>query len=382
MRLGLTILIVLHGAIHLVGFLKWSRLATVQQLKGRTVVPLTAAGDRAFAILWLVALLALLAAAGLRFVRHDAWWVPALGGVVLSQGLIVFAWHDARFGTVANLLILVPAVVAAAHTRFSQWTGSEIRTLLTQSLSAPDAIVEQSELERLPTPVRRWLEVSGVVGRERARVVRLKQRGELRTSPDAAWIPARAEQYFSVEPPGFIWRVDATMMGILPVTGRDKYVAGHGHMLIKAASVVNVVDAADDKIDQGSMLRFLGEIVWFPSAALSRYLAWDPIDERSATATIRYGGLAASAVFTFDVQGRVVSLRAERYLGGGADAKLTPWIVTCSEWRVFQGVEIPNRGDVGWTLASGEFTYYRWEILDVEFNRAELYGKGTAPSLR
>jgi hypothetical protein len=373
MRITLTILVALHGAIHLLGFLKWSKLATVQQLTGRTLVPLSPAGDRVFAILWLFALLALVAAAALRIARHDSWWLPALGGVALSQCLIVFAWHDARFGTIANALILVPALVAAAHTRFSQWTDSEIRTLLTQSSSAPHAVVERSELQQLPTPVRRWLEASGVVGRERAQIVRLKQRGELRTSPGAAWMPARAEQYFSVEPPAFVWRVDATMMGIVPVTGRDKYAAGHGHMLIKAASMVNVVDAADERIDHGSMLRFLGEIVWFPSAALSRYIEWEPTDERSAKATMRYGGLALSAEFTFDTEGRIAGMRADRYLGGGADAKLTPWIVTCSSWRVFQGVQVPDRGEVGWMLSSGEFTYYRWEILAVEFNRAELY---------
>lgn len=66
-------------------------------------------------------------------------------------------------------------------------------------------------------------------------------------------------------------------------------------------------------------------------------------------------------------------MRAERYLGGGATAELTPWIVSCSEWRTFDGIEIPARGDVGWSLASGYFSYYRWEILDVEFNRPELY---------
>jgi hypothetical protein len=53
------------------------------------------------------------------------------------------------------------------------------------------------------------------------------------------------------------------------------------------------------------MLRFLGEIVWFPSAALSPILTWEAIDGTSARATMRHGGLVESAVFAFSDEGRV-----------------------------------------------------------------------------
>lgn len=277
---------------------------------------------------------------------------------------IVLAVFLAALGVVASL--------AAARARFRRRVEAEIGTLLGKASSRSGASVERSELEALPALVRRWLEASGVVGRERIRTIRLEQRGELRTSPDGAWMPAQAEQYFSLDPPAFVWWVDATIMGVLPVSGRDKYADGHGHMLIKAAAIFNLVDAADEKIDQGSMLRFLAEMIWFPSAALSPYLAWEAVDAESAKVTMRHGGLVASAVFTFSEQGRVTGVRAMRYRGGGANAQLTPWVASCSEWRTFQDVEVPTRGQVGWELASGEFVYYRWEILDLEFNRAEL----------
>lgn len=376
MRVVLTVLLTLHGAMHVLGFLKWSRLASVPQLGGRTLVSFSGTGERVFAAAWLGVLLALLSAAVLRIVRDDSWWVLALGGVLISQCLIVLVWQDAKFGTIANVLILVPIVIAAAHARFSRQVDAEIRALFAE-FSAPASVVGRAELEHLPAPVRRWLEASGVVGREPIRSVRLKQLGDLRTSPDAAWMPARAEQYFSVPSPAFVWRVDATMMHVLPIVGRDKYVAGHGNMLIKAASIVSVVDAADEKIDHGSMLRFLGEIVWFPAAASSPYIAWEPIDASSAKGTMRHEGSTASAVFRFDERGRVLGMHAERYLGGGTDAKLTPWLVSCSEWQIFEGIEVPSRGDVGWKLASGYFSYYRWEILDLQFNRPALYGEAT-----
>lgn len=379
MRIALILLLALHGLIHLLGFLRWSRLRRVPGLSGHTLVPLSASGQRAYGLLWFATMLVLLAAAALYAGRHAWWSGTALAGVLLSQCLIVFAWHDARLGTIANALLVISALVGLAQADFMRRTDSEIRALLAQASSRTVTVVDQPELQHLPPPVRRWLEASGVVGRERLRTVRLKQRGELRVSPASGWMPARADEYFSVEPPAFIWKVDTAMMHILPVAGRDKYAGGRGHMLIKALSLIDVVDSADEKIDHGSLLRFLGETVWFPSAALAPYIEWEPIDEMTARATMRQGGLDASAVFTFSDQGRVLAIRAERYLGGGQNAKLTPWSVSCSEWRTFEGVEIPNRGQVSWALASGDFTYYRWEILDVEFNRSELYGDALSP---
>ena len=85
---------------------------------------------------------------------------------------------------------------------------------------------------------------------------------------------------------------------------------------------------------------------------------------------IRYAGKAASAVFTFDEHGRAVRFDAQRPLGGGKNAKLTPWFGVSSEWRKFQGIEVPTRGEVGWQLPAGSYTYYRWQILDLDFNVA------------
>jgi hypothetical protein len=267
------------------------------------------------------------------------------------------------------------ALVAAATRRFHRRIDAEARALLEQSRGPADAArtVEPKDLERLPAPVRRWLEVAGVVGQPRARTVRLRQRGDIRTGPDKPWMPVAAEQYFSVDPPGFVWAVDGRMMHVVPITGRDRYVDGHGQMLIKLASLISVADAAGPEIDQGAMLRFLGEIIWFPSAALSPYITWDAIDDRNARATMRYAGLTVTAVFTFDDRGRFAGLTADRYMTSGGKAQLERWTIPITEWRTVRGVGMPVRGGAVWKLSAGDFDYYRWEILDVEANQPALF---------
>jgi len=371
MRFVLTAILMVHGAIHVLGFLEWTGLTDVPQLSGRTLWTLTPAGRWTFGALWLVALLLLIVAGAAQLGGGDGWALPAILGVLLSQALILFAWKDAQAGTAVNVLLMLPIASAFAHARFVSNVDAEVRALYAAPAEQPERVVTPEEVRALPAPVATWLERAGVVDRAPALAVRLKQRGWLRTSPTAAWMPADAQQYFTTSEPAFVWQVDARLWGILPLTGRDRYSAGSGHMLIKAASLLDVIDARDEKIAHGALLRFLGEIVWFPSAALSPYLTWKARDGSSAEATIVHAGLSASAVFHFDEQGRMVGLSAERYLGGGDAAKLTPWSASCTAWSRFGGIEVPTRGVVRWRLAEGDFDYFRWEVTEVEYDPLE-----------
>ena len=54
------------------------------------------------------------------------------------------------------------------------------------------------------------------------------------------------------------------MNPLMAVVGRDKYVNGRGEMLIKILGLLPVVDARGPEMDQGTMLRYLAEMTWFP----------------------------------------------------------------------------------------------------------------------
>ncbi|GGM42507.1 hypothetical protein GCM10011351_30620 [Paraliobacillus quinghaiensis] len=65
-------------------------------------------------------------------------------------------------------------------------------------------IVTKENIEGLPKNVQRWLEYSGVIGKEKITTVRLKQKAEMRLDKDKSWMPVQAEQYFTSEKPAFI----------------------------------------------------------------------------------------------------------------------------------------------------------------------------------
>ena len=359
MRFVIAAMLVSHGLIHLLGFLKPWKLAEVPQLRETT--------GRFVGTLWLLAALLLVTAAVLRVLERETWWIPGALGVVLSQGLIFFQWTDAKAGTIANVLLALPLVIAFSIDRFHETNEVQLKALLASAPQVAPSIVTMDELTRLPPPVKRWLESSGAVGRPRARTVEVIQRGEMRTSPAGAFMHAEARQAFTVDQPAFVWTVDVTMFGV-PVVGRDSFLDGKARMLIKAGGLITVADGTGEKFDQGTLLRFLGEIVWFPSAALAPYIHWEGIDERQARATITWKGTTASAVFEIDERGRVTGLFAQRYFDGSKT--LEAWAIPMTEWKTIRGIEMPTKGTAVWRLAAGDFEYYRWEIADVETNKS------------
>lgn len=373
MKFMVAVFLALHGVIHLLGFLKVWQLAEVPQLTGATLFELPEPAARAVGGLWLIVCLMMIAAAAMRIVEIDSWWILAAIAIIISQLLIIYAWPDAGAGTIVNLLLIPAVLVAWADAGFQHETDAKIRQLYDGIPTAPAAIVTAENVEQLPAPVAHWLTASGVVGKPIPRSVRLKQRGQMRTAADKPFMPVEAQQYFRVDRPGFVWRVRVKMMKLLPIAGRDTFLDGHGRMLIKIASLFAVADVSDEKIDQGTLLRFLSEIVWFPAAALNPYITWEALGDNLARATMTYEGISASADFSFDERGRFTGLTARRYFGGGPEAKLESWSVVVRDWRQLSGLNLPVAGDVIWNLESGDYHFFAWEITEVEYDRPQLY---------
>lgn len=367
MRAFTLILLMLHASIHLLGFVKEWRLAPVTLLAGRTLFVLPEGAARWIGLLWLATCLLLVSGALLLLLGRPLWWQLVAAGIVLSQLLVVYAWPDAKAGTIANSLLLVCVLLALGRDRFQRAD----RRAVAQLSSAPEAQsgqpVQAEQLATLPPAVRNWLLASNVLGRPPVQAVRLRQHGLLRGTEHGAFMAVQASQYFRVDPPGFVWCADVTMMRALPLSGRDSYLHGKGKMLISLAGLIPLVDVANAKISEGTLQRFLAELVWFPGAALSPKISWSG-DERRAEARLLDQGVEARASFTFDEQGRFQELSALRYKDSGPEAQRLPWLVTASAWRELAGSLVPSAGEVKWRLPSGDLTVYRWTVDELELN--------------
>lgn len=266
------------------------------------------------------------------------------------------------------LIVLLAVGSWIASRRFEMHVKREINELLTANLGPTDRITE-AHLEGLPECVQHWLRASHVVGGEVIHTVRIKQTGKMRTTPEGKWMPFQAINFYNVDRPGFIWYAQVRFAPGLPLVARDKYMNGQGSMLITLAALFPVVNAqGGDEINQSSLLRYLGEMVWFPSAAVSPHIHWQEIDRYSARATLNYQGVTGSGVFKFNDAGEVIEFCANRPRAVGQHFEVTPWSIPLKDYQAFKGIRLPSRGEVIWKLDSEDFNWFQFAVQEVDYN--------------
>ncbi|HTT65915.1 MAG TPA: DUF6544 family protein [Bryobacteraceae bacterium] len=226
-----------------------------------------------------------------------------------------------------------------------------------------------SPVAPLPDPVRRYLRLAVPENAAEIRTVHLRHDGFFRPNPGPRWFPIQGEQSFTLEPPGFVWRARIRMLPLLWIEARDSLASGRGGMRIRFNSIFTITDASGPEIDQGARARWLAEAVWFPQAFAGDRIRWEPIDDRSARATLPDEGLPVSLVVEFDAEGRPARVRGERYRTvEGGKAVLTPWSGTCTDYRDFAGLLVPSRVEAIWDLDAGPFSYARFHVTELRYN--------------
>jgi hypothetical protein len=97
---------------------------------------------------------------------------------------------------------------------------------------------------------------------------------------------------------------------------------------------------------------------------------WDQISANKAEATISYGGVRASGVFTFDRNGDVVSFEADRYLDSKEGSTVEKWFIYIQPngYKNFNDVRIAAQSGVTWKLKSGDLTRFKVNITDLDYN--------------
>jgi hypothetical protein len=276
-------------------------------------------------------------------------------------------------GILIAALLVFMLVSWIAEMVFNHKVDQEVDAFFNEMEKGDNTVITEADIEALPGCIQKWLKNAMVIGQEKVFSARLKQKGVMRTKQESPWMPFQAEQYFRTDEPGFIWKAKMKAAPMFNIVARDQYVDGHGNMLIKMLALKTISDATGKEMDQGTLLRYLAELQWFPAGALSPVIQWEEIDSNSAKATMRYQGVAASALYQFNSQGELVYFEAERYGEFDGRFSLETWSGVSHEYKVMDGVKIPTKGEVTWKLKTGDFTWLKWEITEIEYNIPDKY---------
>ena len=366
MRYFLFFVLLLHGLIHLLGFAKAFSLAPVEQLQ----LPIS----KSSGLLWLIASLLLVLTAILQFRASSSWPLWAFGAIAISQILILLAWQDAKWGTIANLIILVAATVAFSGYRFEKSFLLDVKEQLSKPI-APVELLTLADLAPLPTPVQRYVQYVGAIGQPKVHNMVVTFRGRMR-SKDQEWFHFTSRQFNDFSDPARLFFMKAKVKG-LSTYGYHAYQDQQAAMLIKILSLVPVVDLGSEELFRTETVTFFNDMCLLaPAALIDPRIQWEPIDSASCRAIFTNQNTSITATLYFDEEGKLLNFRSDDRKEINVDEYL-PFSTPVSSYQSFGAADqfrLIGDGQAVWHYPDGAFAYGEFHTVEVRYNVGDKSG--------
>lgn len=276
---------------------------------------------------------------------------------------------------IAVLALLYAAVRVLGDRRWSAGTRALRARLEAARQPARPASVDFGEFAGLPEPVQRYFRTALTEGQPMLTGAAIRHEGTFNPSERGEeWRPFSSDQIVTTQPPGFDWDGRIAMAPGLLVRVHDAYVAGEGRLLASLLGLVPIADLRGGAaLAEGELMRYLAEAVWYPTALLpSQGVHWEPLDARSAQATLADGPVRVSLRFDFGDGGLVERVSAEaRGRSVNGRSVPTPWHGRFWAYGDTDGMRVPMQGEVAWGHRDGVRPYWRGRITHIAFGRAD-----------
>jgi hypothetical protein len=299
----------------------------------------------------------------------------AAGTAQGGEGVVVMAWIKW-----AALALAALAVFAAALAAYGSWRWASGTRALFEELDAarlpvtPARYDADRELDGLPAPVQRYFRTVLTEGQPIVAAATVEHRGTFNLGETTdQWKPFTSQQRVVVRRPGFVWDGRVAMLPGLNVLVHDAYVAGVGILHPAILGLFTLIDLrGSGDVAQGELMRFFAEAAWYPTALLpSQGVRWEPVDDRSARATLIDGSLSLTMTFSFGSDGTMRSARAaERGRTVAGNIVMTPWEGRWSDVQTRDGMRVPMTGEVAWLTPQGRKPYWRGTITSLTYDYA------------
>ena len=350
-----------HGLIHLMGFAKAFQLAQIHQLSMSISKPL--------GLIWLLTGILFIATFALAILKKEWWPILAIIAVVVSQVLFIIFWKDAKFGTIANIVILMTSIIGFATIQFGNSYKTDVLSAMDKT-NFREEIMTEKDLSPLPEPVKNYLQYVGVVGKPKVRNVKIIFEGAMREK-GKDWFKFTSEQYNFFDEPTRLFFMKAKIKG-LPTHGYHSYKNGGARMQIKLLSLFSVVDVEGPELFRTETVTVFNDLCLFaPAALIDDRITWETIDNRSVKATFTNKGAAISAILYFNKKGQLVDFISEdRYVIDEMTAY--PFSTPAKDYKSINGYNLAAYGEATWHYPDGEFVYGKFNLKSVEYNVSQL----------
>lgn len=253
---------------------------------------------------------------------------------------------------------------------------NEVRLRLQSEKTVTPGLLSEKDIAHLPEPVKKYLCLTGFVGKEKISNVFLKASGQIRSSEKSGWMQFTSEQYNFFSHPLRAFYIKAKKMGI-PAIGLHLYKNETATMVIKLLNLFKVVDAKGPEMNQAETVTILNDMCFMaPGSLISKQISWEVLNASQVKAVYTNGKITVSAILTFDDDGRLINfLSYDRFETDGKTYTNIPWETPVREYRKFGDYYLPSKADVIYKRPEGNFCYLVFYLDDIQYNRKAFNDK-------
>lgn len=358
LRIAFVFLVFIHGLIHFMGFFKAFALADLKEL----TLPIS----KPFGILWLLAGILFVATGVCYLFKENLWWVLALLALFLSQVIIFSFWKDAKFGTIANIIVFIGAIVAYGSWSFENQYHKDVEKSMLVATSNEVRIITAEDLQHLPAIVQQYLNYVGVVGKPQVQQVKIEFTGEMR-SREQDWFSFTSEQHNFFDPPTRLFFMKAKVKGI-PTDGYHAYQNGKASMKIKLLSLFPVVSEKGEMMDESETVTFFNDLCLFaPSQLVDENIQWEVLNAQSVKAFFQAGDHRISATLIFNKKGQLVNFISEDR-SDISDRKKYTFSTPVAAYENRNGYHLCSYGEAVWHYPERAFTYGKFRVENISYS--------------
>jgi len=349
-------IMLMHGLIHFMGFAKAYGYGEIKQ----PTLPISKPAGS----LWMLTTFLFIAATILFLLKNQYWIYAALPAVIFSQILIVMVWKDAKWGTIANLIIFIVAVLAFTSLQFEKLFRADVKKYLAQTNAT--TILTEADMQHLPPPVQRYLGYSNVIGKPKPYNMHVVFEGQLR-SKEKDWFSFTSEQYNFFDAPTRLFFMKAKMFGI-SVPGYHRYENKKALMNIKLFGLIDVVKIEDENLAKGETVTVFNDMcLMAPGFLADKRITWEYMNDTTAKAIFTNGSIKVSAVLYFNQQGQLIDfISNDRYETN--TKQWLPFSTPVSEYKTINNMNLISYGEAIWHYPDSAFVYGKFLTKKIEYN--------------
>lgn len=361
MKIIFLIVILLHGLIHFLGFVKGFSIKEIKEL----TLPIS----KPMGFLWLSATIMFLFYSFQQFTNARYAWLIGLIAVVLSQILIFLFWKDAKFGTIPNVIIIVVVMVGLGEHLMKNTFTDRVQMDFLENNTLSTEILTENDIKYLPPLVQKYLRYTKSVGQPKIKNMKAEFVGGMRGKPDDNYMQMKSIQYNFFAKPSRYFYMEANKVG-LPATGLHLYQNETATFEVKMLNWFKIVDAKGDKLNQAETVTLFNDMCFIaPATLIDSRITWETLSDTTVKGTFNNGYISINATLYFNDKGELINfISNDRYETDGKQYNNYPWATPAEDYKMINGYLLPSKAKLIYQKPQGDFTYGELTYKNVKYN--------------